>query len=304
MTIVGSGDFTYEVIENWGSLPEGWSFGGVGSVAVDSQDRVYAFQRKDPPILVFDREGTFLSSWGDGLISFGHGIHIGPDDIVYLTDPNDHVTMTFTLDGKPLMVLGNRGQPSDTGCEKPGGKVLRPGGPFNMPTQMVPSPSGDLYVSDGYRNCRVHRFSKNGEMLSSWGVPGGYHPGELWVVHCCWVDTEGTVYVCDRDNSRVQVFSATGEFIAEWTEMYRPMSIYMDANETVYISEGTCFIREVAWVPEPNRRFGRISMWDKQGHNLARLNTPSTHWIYGDSRGDLYAAEAGAQALKKYVKQA
>ena len=75
MTTVGSGRYTYEMVENWGSLPPGWTFGNVSAVAVDSQDRLYAFQRKDPPIIVLDREGKYLSSWGDGTITFAHGIY-------------------------------------------------------------------------------------------------------------------------------------------------------------------------------------------------------------------------------------
>ena len=297
MATVGTANYKYEVVESWGTLPQGWTFGNVGTVAVDSQDRVYAFQRKDPPIFVFDREGNFLNSWGNGAVVMGHGLFIGPDDMVYLTDKSDHVTMKYTLDGKPLLVLGKRGQPSDTGCEESGGKVLRPGGPFNMPCQMVLSPSGELYVSDGYRNCRIHRFTPQGHLIASWGNPGKVAPGEFHAPHCVWVDKEGTVFVCDRDNSRIQVFSATGEFITMWTEnIYRPTSIYMDAEETVYITELS---------PEGDhaQKGGKISIWEKQGNNLTRWDAPSSHWVYGDSRGNLYVAEAGAIKIKKYLRK-
>ena len=139
-----------------GQTPRFWTYTSffssllVSGAAVDSQDRVYVFHRKDPPIIVFDRDGNFLSSWGNGAILFAHGIYIGPDDIVYLTDRDDHVALKITLDGRPLQILGTRGQYSDTGCEEESGTVLRAGGPFNMPSGIVPSPSGDLYVSDGY----------------------------------------------------------------------------------------------------------------------------------------------------------
>ena len=114
MTTVGSGRYSYEVHETWATLPTGWTFGPVSAVATDSQDRVYAFQRKDPPVVVFDRDGNYLRSWGSSAITDPHGISID-HDIVYLTDRDDHVALKFTLDGKPLMVLGKRGQPSDTG---------------------------------------------------------------------------------------------------------------------------------------------------------------------------------------------
>ena len=296
MATVGTGKYTYEVHEDWARLPDGMTFGNVASVAVDSQDRLYAFQRKDPPVLIFDRDGNFLSSWGNGAIAFGHGIYIGPDDFIYITDWQDHVVLKFTLNGKPLLILGNRSQPSDTGCEEPGGTVLRAAGPFNRPAQMVTSPSGNVYVSDGYSNCRIHRFTPQGRLISSWGEPGKVAPNELHVPHCVWVDREGTVFVCDRDNSRIQVFSADGEFIAMWTEgLFRPTSIYIDAQETVYLSE----LSPDADVSETG---GKISIWDKKGNNLARLPAPATHWVFGDSRGDIYAAKAYATGVTKYVK--
>ncbi len=210
MNTVGNGQFTYEMIDNWGSLPTGWAFGPVSAVAADSQNRIYAFQRKDPPVLVFDREGNYLDSWGSKAITDPHGIYIGPDDMVYLTDRDDHVALKFTLDGKPLSVLGTRGQPSDTGCTEDGGTVLRAAGPFNKPTEMVVAPSGELYVSDGYRNSRVHHFSADGRLIDSWGTPGKQAPGEFHLPHSVWVDRQGMVYVCDRENNRIQVFTTTG----------------------------------------------------------------------------------------------
>ena len=139
--------------------------------ATDSRDRVYVFQRKDPPVLVFERDGTYLTGWGIGNFANPHGIYIA-NDVVYLTDREDSVCLTYTLDGRPLQVLGIRGQHSDTGCERPGELVPRAAGPFNYPTEMVPSPSGELYVTDGYRNARVHRFSAAGQLIASWGQGG------------------------------------------------------------------------------------------------------------------------------------
>jgi hypothetical protein len=81
MTTVGNGRYTYEAMENWATLPTGWTFGGVSAVATDSQDRVYAFQRKDPPILIFDKDGTFLGSWGTSTFADPHGINIVNDVI-------------------------------------------------------------------------------------------------------------------------------------------------------------------------------------------------------------------------------
>ena len=92
MAKVGSGKYTYEVIEDWAKLPGGEDFAMVSAVATDSQDRVFAFQRKDPPIVIFDRDGNFLESWGNGSFLFAHGIHIA-GDIVYLTDRDSSVCL-------------------------------------------------------------------------------------------------------------------------------------------------------------------------------------------------------------------
>ena len=287
MTTVGSGSYRYEVIENWATLPTGWTFGGVSAVATDSQDRVYAFQRKDPPILVFDKNGTFLGSWGSSAFADPHGINI-VDDVIYVTDRNDHVALKFTLDGRPLMVLGTRGQASDTGATKDIELPPRSAGPFNKPTEMMVAPSGDLYVSDGYRNSRVHRFSSQGALLDSWGKPGKEEPGEFHLPHSLWVDRQSQVYVCDRENSRIQVFTAAGRFLSQWRDIHKPTDIYFDAQEIAYVSE-----------QRPS-----ISVMEKSGKVLARFETAASgHGLWVDSAGDIYLASVGAKKLIKYARR-
>ena len=132
MTTVGTGKYTYQLIENWAKLPAGQTFGNTSAVTTDSRDRVYVFQRKDPPVMIFDREGNFLDSWGAGVITDPHGICIH-DDIVYLTDRSDSVALKFTLEGKPLQILGDRGVHSDTGGERPGDLVPPGRRPVQLP---------------------------------------------------------------------------------------------------------------------------------------------------------------------------
>jgi DNA-binding beta-propeller fold protein YncE len=288
MTTVGSGRYAYEVREDWARLPTGWTFGGVSAVATDSQSRVYAFQRKDPPIVVFDRDGNYLSSWGTSTFADPHGINI-VDDVIYVTDRNDHVALKFTLDGRPLMVVGTRGQASDTGATKDIELPPRSAGPFNKPTEMMVAPSGDLYVSDGYRNSRVHRFSSQGALLDSWGQPGKEEPGEFHLPHSLWVDKQGQVYVCDRENSRIQVFTGAGKFLSQWRDIVKPTDISFDAEEVVYVSE-----------QRPS-----ISVLDKTGKPLARFDTPvSGHGLWVDAlTGDVYLASVGAKKLIKYERK-
>jgi len=287
MTTVGSGRYTYEMREDWARLPSGWTFGGVSAVATDSRNRVYAFQRKDPPIVVFDQDGSYLSSWGTSTFTDPHGINI-VGDVVYVTDRDDHVALKFTLDGKPLMVVGTRGQASDTGATKDIELPPRSAGPFNKPTEMMVAPSGDLYVSDGYRNSRVHRFSSQGALLDSWGKPGKQEPGEFHLPHSLWVDRQGQVYVCDRENSRIQVFTGAGKFLSQWRDIVKPTDISFDAEEIAYVSE-----------QRPS-----ISVMDKSGKVLARFDTPvSGHGLWVDATGDIYLASVGGKKLIKYERK-
>ena len=309
MATVGTGEYTYEVVENWGRLPAGWTFGMVTGVAVDSRDRVYVVQRKadgpeatmapdlighrsrpnTPSVVVFDLEGNYLGSWDHGAISYPHNISIDANDFIYISERDLHTALKFTLEGELLLELGTRGVYSDTGCDWWAGEVLRPGGPFNMPGKFVSSPTGDLYVADGDRNCRVHRFSAEGTLISSWGTPGS-GPLQFRVPHSIWIDRQGVLYVCDRDNHRIQLLSPDGEFIGQWTGFDQPTDICMDAAEqTVYITgQGDNH---------------RVSVLNREGKFLACWAPPaSNHGIWGDSRGGLYIAEELRKGVTKYVR--
>ena len=264
--------------------------GRVTGVAVDSRERVYVCQQLiDPPILVFDKDGSYLNSWGVGAIGEPHTIYVGSDDLLYLADRGDHVVSKLTLEGEPLVVMGNRGQPSDTGCNEDEAVVLRAGGPFNRPTRLSPSPTGDLYVSDGYRNCRVHRFSAEGELIRSWGTPGRTAPGEIYSPHCVWVDREGLLYLCDRLNDRIQIFSPDGDFVTQWADVPGATDIYIDSDETVYVCERQG--ESESW----------ISIRDKQGNVQGRWASPRCHQIWVDSHGDIYMANS--TSVGKYIRK-
>ena len=291
MAIVGSGNYTYEHIESWAKLPSGMTFGDTSAVSTDSQDRVFVFQRKDPPVLIFDRDGNYLDSWGVSAITDPHGLCIY-DDVIYLTDRADSVVLKFTLDGKALQVIGTRGVHSDTGCENMGDLVPRAAGPFNYPTELAPAPSGDLYVSDGYRNARMHRFSGDGTLIQSWGEPGKTDAGHFHLPHSVLIDGDGTVYVCDRENNRIQVFSAEGEFHAIWPDLRRPQDISMDSDGIIYVSEGGV-----------SGLSGRVSLMSKQGEVIARWDAPNGHGSWVDVHGDIYLATNFSQTVDKYVRQ-
>src|SRR5690349_4681886 len=170
--IVGGGDYRYRVNENWAKLPDGWSFKEVGGVGVDRHDNVYVFNRGEHPMIVFDREGNFLRSWGEGQYPRAHGVHMAPDDTMFLTDDGGHFVRKVTLDGRVLLELGVPGNPAP----------FMSGEPFHRCTHTALSRKGEIYVSDGYGNARVHKYSPDGKLLMSWGEPGTGE-GEFNIVH-------------------------------------------------------------------------------------------------------------------------
>ncbi len=299
MVTVGSGKYTYSVRDNWASYPTDFQ-PAMAAVAVDSQDRVYGFHRGDPAVIIFDREGRFLGSWGSG-IAFAHAITIDQQDNVWLVDRNNCQVLKFTREGKPLMAIGTRGYRSDTGVDPTDfssqayRNVTRGGGPFNLPAGIAIAPSGDIFIADGYANCRVHRFSPDGKLLLSWGDPGD-GPGQFRLPHGVWVDSSGRVLVADRENDRVQVFSQEGQLLAIWpTRLVGPAAFYVDA-------EG------VAYVPEHNG--GYFSVLTLDGQLLARWGEEafrSCHGVAGDSHGDIYFVQpvkgGRGRRIVKYVRQ-
>ena len=229
-TIVGQGDYRYEIKENWAKLPDGWSFKEVAAVGVDKNDNVYCFNRGEHPVMVFDRDGKFLRSWGEGGYPRAHGVHMGPDDSIYLTDDGGHFVRKCALDGKVLLELGVPGTPAP----------YLSGEPFNRCTHTALSPRGDIYVSDGYGNAKVHKYSPDGKLLMSWGEPGS-DPGQFNLVHNICADADGWVYVADRENHRVQVFDGNGKYETQWNNLHRPCGLYMD-----YARHPVCYIGELS----------------------------------------------------------
>lgn len=299
------GNLEYRVVEGWGQLPEGWEYGDVTGLGADSEDRVYVFTRSAHPVIVFDRDGRFLGSWGEGTIRRAHGLTVTPDDMIWLTDEGDHTARKYTRDGRLLQTLGTPGRPSDTGYAGAGGPgclltIRRGAGPFHRPTKVAVAPSGDLYITDGYGNARVHRFSAAGALLQSWGEPGE-GPGQFMLPHGLFVHPDGRIFVCDRENNRVQIFSSTGEFLTAWTGLLRPAGIAFHAD-LVYVGELYAAKGEVDMVGRTmsETRPSQVTVRDLAGRALARFGGPdpsaagsftSAHELCVDRHGDLYVGE-------------
>ena len=284
--VFGQGTHQYTVQEDWWTLPEGWEFGWVPAVAVDSQDRVYVYSRSEHPMVVFDRDGNFIDSWGDDILKDAHGIFIDADDNIYCTEREPHVIRKFTTDGELLMTLGT---PDVPGAE---------GEPFNLPTDFALGPDGEMYISDGYGNARVHKYSPDGELIKSWGQPGT-GPGEFDLPHCVRVDPRNRLMVADRENNRIQFFTLDGEYIEEWGDLLQPDTIYIDDDDLVYIAELGQRISIMTLDGEV------ISQWgSERGSSVPGEFMACPHGIWLDSHGDIYVGEVQADArLQKFIRQ-
>ena len=295
MVRVGAGTHVYEEVENWEKLPEGWALGQT-AIVTDSQDRVYLFNRGEHPLIVLDRDGNFLNSWGEGQLPDAHGMFIDGDENLYMPVKNSHVVLKYRPDGNLLMTLGEWDKPSDTGWSGNVSETAkRAAGPFNRPSDVALDAAGDLYISDGYGNSRVHKFSADGKLLFSWGEPGKTGPGEFHVPHGVWVHTDGRVFVADRENNRIQIFDADGKFLDQWTGLARPCDIYIDQDNVLY-------------VPELD---GFMSILSIDGDIIGAWGSPldagwgnGAHAIWVDSHGDLYVNQnVEGHRLVKYLRQ-
>lgn len=288
-TIAGSGAFAYEATNTWQQLPEGMRLHEVPGVAVNSRDDVYVFTRNtENPVIVFNREGSFLTTFGKGIFSErAHGILAGPDDTIYCTDDGTHTVTKFSPEGELLMTIGTPYEPSPRWS----------GAPFCRPTQAAVSHrTGDIFISDGYANARVHKYTSDGRLVLSWGEPG-IDPGQFMVPHNIAVDKDERVYVADREAHRVQVFDTDGKLQAVWNNVHRPCGLTVAPDGNIYVGE----LNGVALVQDCPGYGHRVSIFSPDGVLLSRFGDPeegeepgrfiAPHGIAVDSRGDVYVGE-------------
>jgi DNA-binding beta-propeller fold protein YncE len=294
----GAGEYVYRAVEGWAKWPEDWNLHDVAAVGIDKNDNVYAFHRGDHPMVVFDRNGNVLRTWGEGTFKRAHGVHMGADDTIYLTDDADHTVRRCSLDGKVLLTIGIPGTPAP----------FMSGEPFRQCTHTALSPKGEIYVSDGYGNACVHKYSPDGKLLKTWGEPGT-DPGQFNIVHNIVTDSDGWVYVADRENHRVQVFDGNGKYETQWNNLHRPCALCRCGGG----KQPTFIIGELGPGLAVNRKVPnlgpRLSIVDAKGKRIARLggeNGPgleagkflAPHGIAMDSKGDIYIGEVGVTDWK------
>jgi DNA-binding beta-propeller fold protein YncE len=271
----------YRPVPGWPALPAGVVLGSVSAVATDAADRVYVFHRGPRPILVFDRDGKFVRSWGDGLVKTAHGLRVDRDNNVWVTDIGHHLVMKFDAGGKLLMTLGKKDRPGD--------------GPdqFDRPTDVAVTPSGAFYVADGYGNSRVVQFSREGKFLRQWGRKGTGE-GEFRLPHAICLDARGRVYVGDRENDRVQVFDGDGTFLEQWKETGAPYGLFLSGDGRLFVADG-----RANWVKVLDPRGRALGRWGEKGSGPGQFRVP--HGVCVDSRGAVYVAEIDGRRVQKFV---
>ena len=271
----------FETPKDFLQLPDGYMLGACSAVAVNSKDEIFLFHRGKHPILCFDKDGKFLRSWGDDQIHTAHGLRVDKDDNVWVTDIGNHRVFKFDPQGKELLALGT-GQPGTETDQ------------FDKPTDVAFGPNGEFFVSDGYGNSRVLKFSPNGGFIKTWGTPGT-RGGEFNLPHSIIVDAKNRVLVGDRENSRIQVFDLDGKPLAIWRG-YAPYGLAFDPSGNLFVADGKA--NKVNLLDAA----GKVKKsWGRKGPKPGQFEMP--HMLAFDSAGNLYVAEVNGQRLQKFARK-
>ena len=315
----------YRTVEGWAKLPGNRAWGSTSAVAIAPDGKgVWVAERCGanacagsplPSVYLFDATGAVVKSFGAGLILSPHGIDVDREGNVWVTDcactlgrsaqpanpPAGHQIFKFSPDGKLLMTLG-----------KAGGAGATDSGFFYQPNDVLVAPNGEIYVAEGHSSspgsvARVLKFSKDGKLIASWGKFGS-GPDELDQPHALAMDSRGRLFVGDRGNNRIKIFDQNGKLLDTWYQFSRPSGIFIDRQDRIYVADsesGSVFKPRTDW-----KRGIRIGS-AKDGTVTAFIpdpaeNPPSTSAAEGvavDAAGNVYGAEVGPRALKRYVKK-
>ena len=335
LAIVSAQPNPYKTIEGWAKMPEGRTWGSTSAVDVAPNGRdIWVAERCGansclnsdlPVVLKFDPAGKLVTSFASGMMIFPHGIHVDREGNIWVTDGQDnkprrargappdaplppppakpigHQVFKFSHEGKLLMTLGAAG--GGTGAEG-----------FYQPNDVATAPNGNVFVAEGHGgdNARIIVFDKAGKYLREFGKKGT-GPGEFDQPHALAFDSKGRLFVGDRSNNRIQVLDQDGKYLEEWTQYSRPSGIYIDQNDMIYVADsesGSVGNARTRTDWKRGIRIGKIKD-GKEGKVLAFIpdpnenatNTSAAEGVAADAAGNLYGAEVGPRALKKYVKQ-
>jgi DNA-binding beta-propeller fold protein YncE len=312
-------DNPYTPVPDWAKMPEGRTWGATSAVAIAPDGRsVWVAERCGantcvgsdlPAVLKFDANGKLVTSFGAGMFAFPHGIDVDREGNVWVVDAiplgnapppagKGHIVVKFSPEGKVLMTLGKAGVTGE--------------GPdtFNQPSDVVVAPSGDIFVADGHggnSNARIVKFSKDGKFIKAWGKRGS-GPGEFDTPHAIAMDSRGRIFVGDRANNRVQIFDQEGKFLDEWKQFSRPSGIFIDAKDTIYVADSESNTkRNAGWkrgIYIGSARDGKVLHFIPDPEPAPdKSATSGAEGVAADAQGNVYGAEVGPRALRKYVKK-
>ncbi len=275
----------HKLVPNWPQLPAEWNFGEGTGVAVDPKDdSVWVFNRGAHPVLQFDRGGRMLREWKDVPVVAAHGIGVDYDSNVWLVDVKGHGVLKFTPAGRLLMVIA---QP----YKRPGDNDTEYG--FNEPTGIRFRPDGGFYVSDGYINQRVVQYTKDGGYVRHWGKKGTGN-GEFDIAHDVAIDKSGKVYVADRTNARIQIFTAEGKFLGKWDHVGNPWGLwYAQKEDALYMCDGHA--NRVVKLGMDGKILGAFGSFGKSPGKF-----DFAHHMAVDSEGSIYVAEIKNWRVQKF----
>ena len=295
---------SFRVDPDWPQRPEGVEWAAMSGVAVDAKDQVWLFTRAKPPVQVYTAGGKFVRSWGDDILGKAHFLKFDSRGNVWVADVGRHVVRQFTPQGKLLRTLGTPDEPGEDRTH------------LNKPTDMAVTPDGQVFVSDGYGNNRVVHFDAEGRFVGAWGKLGT-GPGEFSLPHAVTLDSQGRVYVADRNNARIQVFDPDGKFLCQWRNLLVPWGFCKAPGDQLWV----CGSSPMAWTGE-NKVLGcppkdqLLMRLDTSGRLLQLWTFPKgedgeekpgeVNWIHAvafDSQGNLYVGDIMGQRAQKFVRQ-
>jgi hypothetical protein len=301
----------YQVDPSWPQRPENMPWAATPGIYVDGRDQVWVFTRANPPVQVYTAGGKFVRAWGGDLIgttrtgTSSHHIKIDGQGQVWLADAANHVVLQCTPEGKLVKRLGTAGE---SGCDETH---------FNRPTDMAVTPDGQVFVSDGYGNARVVHFDARGRFVKAWGKLGTA-PGEFNLPHAIALDSQGRLYVADRNNARVQVFDQEGKFLDQWQNLLVPWGFWVTPKDEIWV----CGSSPMPWreedkvlgCPPKDQLFMKL---DTSGRVLQLWTVPKgvdgeekpgdLNWVHAialDSQGNIYATDIVGQRAQKFVRSA
>ena len=298
-------------------LPSGRTMGSSSAVAVDSRGHIWVADRCGAndcaksdldPILEFDAHGRFVKAFGRGLFVFPHGLFIDSHDHIWLTDAfsapgKGAQVFEFDRDGHVLRTLG-----------KPGVAVAGRD-TFAEPCAVAVAPDGTIYVADGHTEgrdpARIVKLDAAGRFIKEWGTRGSA-PGQLEVPHTLALDSRGRVFVGDRWNNRIEVFDADGKLLAVWTQFGRPSGVYIDAHDTLYVTDSESRERQgyghhPGWkrgIRIGSARTGEIQAFIPDPNpDPEAVATSGGEGVWADTHGVVYAAEVTEQVVVRYTRR-